>query len=136
MSTDPTWDNVGVTLWTLTEFNAAILCASLPVLRPLLFKASGQTKKNGTNAMDFVQNSALRLREMKFNATLQKTATAAPQDSSEELVTATIDEMIYGPRWRQSSGSEIRRMKSFRTTITSDDYSAVELGLSPRQEPR
>lgn len=43
---DPTWDNVAVALWTLAEFNMAILCSSLPILRPLFFKVSGMITGN------------------------------------------------------------------------------------------
>ncbi|KAK3693293.1 hypothetical protein B0T22DRAFT_37389 [Podospora appendiculata] len=35
-TTDPTWDNVPSAYWSVVELNCAILCASLPPLRPLL----------------------------------------------------------------------------------------------------
>ncbi|EAQ91527.1 hypothetical protein CHGG_03462 [Chaetomium globosum CBS 148.51] len=35
---DPTWDNVELTLWSVTELNCGILCACLQTLRPLLSK--------------------------------------------------------------------------------------------------
>lgn len=34
-STDPTWDNVPSSYWSIVELNTGILCASLPPLRPL-----------------------------------------------------------------------------------------------------
>jgi hypothetical protein len=37
-TTDPTWDNVPTSYWTIIELNSGILCASLPTLRPLIRK--------------------------------------------------------------------------------------------------
>lgn len=34
-TTDPTWDFVGVAIWTSVELNTAIICACLPTLKPL-----------------------------------------------------------------------------------------------------
>ncbi|KAL1967975.1 hypothetical protein VTN77DRAFT_2392 [Rasamsonia byssochlamydoides] len=38
ISTDPSWDNVGAAFWTAAECNIAIICASLPYLRPLVIR--------------------------------------------------------------------------------------------------
>lgn len=38
-SSDPSWDNVGAAIWSVIELNCAIICASLPTLRPLVAKA-------------------------------------------------------------------------------------------------
>ena len=35
---DPSWDNTELTLWSVAELNAGILCASLQTLRPLLVR--------------------------------------------------------------------------------------------------
>ncbi|KEY73986.1 hypothetical protein S7711_02581 [Stachybotrys chartarum IBT 7711] len=37
-SEDPPWDNVGAAMWSAIELNCAIICASLPTLRPLISK--------------------------------------------------------------------------------------------------
>jgi hypothetical protein len=37
-SQDPPWDNVGAAIWSVIELNCAIICASLPTLRPLVAK--------------------------------------------------------------------------------------------------
>lgn len=52
-TSDVTWDNVDVINWSLVEVSCAILCASLPALRPLLrFLASRKPKKT-TDATPF-----------------------------------------------------------------------------------
>jgi hypothetical protein len=33
---DPPWDNIGTAVWSIVELNTAIICSSLPTLRPLL----------------------------------------------------------------------------------------------------
>ncbi|KAI8293070.1 hypothetical protein K4K56_005308 [Colletotrichum sp. SAR 10_98] len=38
---DATWDNVDIVLWSSIELNAAIICGSLPALRPLFKKIPG-----------------------------------------------------------------------------------------------
>ncbi|KAK1633205.1 hypothetical protein BDP81DRAFT_326760 [Colletotrichum phormii] len=53
VTSDVTWDNVDVINWSLVEVSCAILCASLPALRPLLrFLASKKPKKT-TDATPF-----------------------------------------------------------------------------------
>ncbi|KAL0938567.1 CFEM domain containing integral membrane protein [Colletotrichum truncatum] len=37
-SFDPTWDNVDVVIWSLIEVNFAMICGSLPMLRPICSK--------------------------------------------------------------------------------------------------
>lgn len=35
-STDPTYDNVSIAIWSTIELNTAVLCGCLPTLKPLL----------------------------------------------------------------------------------------------------
>ncbi|KAL1969320.1 hypothetical protein VTN77DRAFT_9512 [Rasamsonia byssochlamydoides] len=37
-SSDPTYDNVGAAMWSAIECNVAIICASLPTIKPLISK--------------------------------------------------------------------------------------------------
>lgn len=137
-ATDPTWDNVAAALWTLAEFNAGILCSSLPVLRPLFFKVSGALsygKRSAVATTNLVEQSesAHRLRSLhKSPTTTKQTMLSNPGDSSEDLVSFTFDEMIYGPRIRQSSA----HLKSLRQSPPAEGLRAeatVELGLPSRQ---
>lgn len=36
ISQDPSWDNVGVAIWSCIELNVSIIASTLPVLRPLI----------------------------------------------------------------------------------------------------
>ncbi|KAK3335121.1 hypothetical protein B0T19DRAFT_395014 [Cercophora scortea] len=58
---DPTWDNVPSAYWSVVELNCAILCASLPPLRPLLRRlnvpgmshaAAGTTNSSSSKNLD------------------------------------------------------------------------------------
>ncbi|KAM0328160.1 hypothetical protein ACHAQA_005567 [Verticillium albo-atrum] len=40
-SVDSTWDNVDIVIWSIIEVTCAIICGSLPTLRPLLQKVPG-----------------------------------------------------------------------------------------------
>lgn len=127
MATDPTWNNIMAALWTLTELNVAILCSSLPVLRPLVFKSSGRGSKRtitGDRAKNpSKQNSkgdALELTTTSRRKTV-KSVISGPNESSDELV-HSIDEMIYGtgdPGSRPGAG--------YNTAALTDD-NAAELG--------
>lgn len=138
---DPTWDNVAAALWTLAELNAAILCSSLPTLRPLFFKSSvvgSYPKRSGNGTIELGQHStngrALRTLR-KCPSTIDQGAPSGPGDSSEDLVTATFDEMIYGTRTRQSStAGQLRPVRSLKTMGEMNADTAVELGLTPRPQ--
>lgn len=161
---DPTWDNVAAALWTLAELNAAILCSSLPTLRPLFFKSSSSSsagagaaaavgsygpggKRSGLNGtmelhggQHYSENGRTGLHTMRKCPSSEmeegQGAPLGPGDSSEDLVTATFDEMIYGARTRQSSmgtaGGQLRPVRSTKTMRDMDADTVVELGLTPR----
>lgn len=129
MATDPTWNNVSAALWTLTELNVAILCSSLPVLRPLVFKSTGRGSKKtitGEAAKSVSkQNSrgdALELTSTSRRKTMRSTVIPGPNESSDELVHSTIDEMMYG-----SSEPVSRPGAGYNTVVLTDD-NAAELG--------
>lgn len=48
-SQDPPWDNVGAAIWSVIELNCAIICASLPTLRPLVAKVVPGMSSNHSN---------------------------------------------------------------------------------------
>lgn len=137
---DPTWDNVEAAIWTLAEINAAILCSSLPVLRPLFFKVSGSVgygKRSRTRTTGLAERSEsgnmLRDLHKSHTTTVEQAPVSGAGDSSEDLVTATFDEMIYGSRGRQSSGGGLRKTwRGNPPDITPEG--AIELGLPSRQE--
>ncbi|KAG7047236.1 integral membrane protein [Colletotrichum scovillei] len=52
-TSDVTWDNVDVINWSLVEVSCAILCASLPALRPLLRFLVSRKPKKTTDATPF-----------------------------------------------------------------------------------
>jgi len=51
-STDPTWDNVGIATWSCVELNMAIVCPSLPVLKPLIARLFPRILLNSTYTKD------------------------------------------------------------------------------------
>jgi hypothetical protein len=131
MATDPTWNNVSAALWTLTELNVAILCSSLPVLRPLVFKSSGRgSRKTITGDAAKVaskQNSrgdALELTATSRRKTMRSTVVPGPNESSDELVHSSIDEMVYAP---VEPGN--KPGAGYNTVVFTDD-NAAELGQS------
>ncbi|GKT42882.1 satratoxin biosynthesis SC1 cluster protein 4 [Colletotrichum spaethianum] len=68
---DTTWDNVDIVIWSIVEEFCAILCASLPALRPLLqrvpqlFTSRKETTKTASTAQS--RRSILNLGKDKFH---------------------------------------------------------------------
>lgn len=141
---DPTFDNIRAALFTVAEYNAAIICSSLPILRPLFFRVSGHLtygKKSYSSGADLVESNAHRMQKLKSNKVTAKDTEIelGREDSSEDLATATFDEMMYGSRSRHSVGGRPRTTESARpsTTLSGGGSSFVENGpvdlrLSPR----
>ncbi|POS71556.1 integral membrane protein [Diaporthe helianthi] len=135
MAEDPTWNNVSAALWTLTELNAAILCSSLPVLRPLVFKSSGRGSRK-TITGDAAKNAsrqnsrgdALELTATSPRKPMSSAAIMGPNESSDELVHPTVDETIYacgpgGPGSRPGAGyntAVLTELGAVKTWIYSD----------------
>ncbi len=46
---DPTWDNTGAAIWSVIEMNCAILCSTLPTLRPLFTRKARELKSSMTS---------------------------------------------------------------------------------------
>ncbi|KAM0285966.1 hypothetical protein ACHAQH_001154 [Verticillium albo-atrum] len=49
-SVDSTWDNVDIVIWSILEVTCAIICGSLPTLRPLLQKVPGLLTSGHTSS--------------------------------------------------------------------------------------
>lgn len=129
MATDPTWNNVSAALWTLTELNVAILCSSLPVLRPLVFKSTGRGSKTITGdaaknpSKQISKGDALELTTTSRRKTM-RSVISGPNESSDELVHNTIDELMYAPT---EPGNRLGA--GYNTAVLTDD-NAAELGKS------
>ncbi|KAG8170020.1 hypothetical protein KVR01_000765 [Diaporthe batatas] len=126
---DPTWDGIGAALWTLTEFNVAILCSSLPVLRPLVFKSPGRGSRKTITAdaaknasMPNSRSDAMELTSASRKKTMRSTVILGPNESSDELVHSTMDELMYLP---SEPGS---RPGADYNTAALTDLNAAELG--------
>ena len=57
-TTDPTWDNVSTSWWSVVELNCGILCASLPTLRPLLRTVAGELTRDSDTSPSHPQKSS------------------------------------------------------------------------------
>jgi rhodopsin domain-containing protein len=57
LSTDATYDNIGVANWSCIELNTGIVCACLPTIKPLLAKFfPGLLSTVRTRKTDYVQH--------------------------------------------------------------------------------
>ena len=101
-SDDPPWDNVGAAMWSVIELNSAIICASLPTLRPFFAKVvPGMFSSNGSNATyerygstpRYATKSSSRLRSR--NA-MQDKINGPEGTSTEELALNDVDPRVLG----------------------------------------
>ena len=100
-SDDPPWDGAGAAIWSVIELNCAIICASLPTLRPLLAKVVPGMSSNHSNypgnyasyeryGSQYVPGSKSRL----GTHISSKTSRRGPRSiSTEELV---LNDMVSG----------------------------------------
>lgn len=58
-SDDATWDNVGLSTWSVTQISAAIICVCLPTLRPVVSKLAPTllSSRSLTNTKGYQQHS-------------------------------------------------------------------------------
>ncbi|OHE91054.1 hypothetical protein CORC01_13642 [Colletotrichum orchidophilum] len=100
---DVTWDNVDVINWSLVEVSCAILCGSLPALRPLFRSLASKKPKKTTDATHF-EGYQPRYRGDRFS----KISNSEP---STELSLSAVDTDLQDiarefVRWNSESFSE------------------------------
>lgn len=85
VTTDPTWDNIGIAIWSNVEVNIAIICPSLTTLRPLLshlFPHILSTAGSPVYDQFSTGNHGASRRTNRTN-TLQRTDTVVARENSE-----------------------------------------------------
>jgi hypothetical protein len=106
MSEDPPWDNVGAAMWSAIELNVAIICASLPTLRPLAAKFIPGLSSQGSRGNASYERygsqyaSGSRSRNRKVRS-MTGTSKGAPRSiSTEELALNDLDSALqqHAPR--------------------------------------
>ena len=71
LATDPTWDNVAVSNWTIIELNSGIVCACLPAMRRFFIHitstlaVSAQKKKSTSDLSDRYDGPMYALRDVE-----------------------------------------------------------------------
>ncbi|OHW93755.1 CFEM domain-containing protein [Colletotrichum incanum] len=115
-SVDPTWENVMAVIWSAVELNLAIICGSLPALRPLLKKipvslttAKSTTRKGASNRRSHVQSATPNI---KSQASHDFSAQSSPQNTP------------------QKSGVA-RHFGSSSTAYDKDSHLTREMGFDP-----
>ncbi|KAH7233847.1 uncharacterized protein BKA55DRAFT_580350 [Fusarium redolens] len=99
-SDDPPWNGAGAAIWSVIELNCAIICASLPTLRPLIAKVVPGMSSNHSNYASYERygsqyatgpNSRIRAR------VLAKDSKRSPRSiSTEELALNDMDSSLQG----------------------------------------
>lgn len=142
-ASDPTYENMCASLWTVAEINAAIICSSLPTLRPLVFKMSSNLTnmthktmtRTNTAPVDFPSSHlGHQLEDMPhyYKETINRVSRKEANGSSDDLVmSATYDEMMYGRGLPRQGDNTLdgQRRQSFHTATASDGNISVELGM-------
>ncbi|KAL2879486.1 hypothetical protein SGCOL_005091 [Colletotrichum sp. CLE4] len=87
-SFDSTWDNVDVVLWSSVELNLAIICGSLPALRPLFkklpifFTTIRSTVQSGTHRRKSQAQSTTAIRKSHHSHASHESSTQSSPDNS------------------------------------------------------
>ncbi|KAK6524936.1 hypothetical protein TWF281_011826 [Arthrobotrys megalospora] len=67
-SQDPTWDQAATTRWSCIELNIAIICASLPTLRPVIGKVIPSVLSTNAYAKGYPQEGSERIGRQRVTA--------------------------------------------------------------------
>lgn len=108
-SMDATWDNVDIVIWSIIEVTCAIICGSLPTLRPLLQKVPGLLSSarqseyfggGGTNA----------------SATLERSRRARS-----EVIAPTAFRKLSDAPWEVESSRDRQHKRGATSNVTFND---------------
>ena len=107
-SEDPPWDNVGAAIWSAIELNCAIICASLPTLRPLAAKVIPGMSSNHSSRPTYERYGSQSVQSRSRTRGAFKEAKKSPRSiSQEELALHDLDSSLQGnmhPVYVQSNG--------------------------------
>ncbi|KAH6974034.1 hypothetical protein EDB80DRAFT_317367 [Ilyonectria destructans] len=99
-SDDPPWNGAGAAIWSVIELNCAIICASLPTLRPLIAKVVPGMSSNHSNyasyeryGSQYATNSTSRIRT---RVAAQDSKRSPRSISTEELALNDMDSSLQG----------------------------------------
>ncbi|KAF4625948.1 hypothetical protein G7Y89_g12214 [Cudoniella acicularis] len=107
-STDPTWDNIGIAVWSCIEPNAAITCACLTTLQPLVAHYFPSFSSN-PGVSTFPENS-------RYCASRTTPRSELGTEMSKDE-TSTAD---GGSEWGSSHPNETTDLESFAGQSTND----------------
>jgi len=82
---DPSWDNTDTSLWSMIECSVAVICASLPALRPLLSRLSPRlfgTMSSQRNDKGSSSNNSRSRTKFSFGRILASKSAASEAGSS------------------------------------------------------
>ncbi|KAF6821751.1 integral membrane protein [Colletotrichum musicola] len=138
-SFDTTWDNVDVVTWSMTEISVAMICGSLPALRPLFKKIPGflttirgstveikETHDRGSSHLAFRDKGA-----MPHSPTAPGMVIIHISNQNDPrmkpLPPTPLQPLYYHPPWRDSDGPPRTLTPSnartpARTDVESGDY--------------
>lgn len=146
---DPTWDNVSAAMFTVSELNAAILCSSLPVLRPLFFKSIRRintnygrhnTGKKTTHSTEHQNQHGHALKEMKTRETVEEvldsTRPMSLDDSSEDLIGMTTMDNVKRTPGSRYKFPKSRNPPAALNTAPHIPNAGFDFQLSPRESPK
>lgn len=80
-SSDPLYDSLPINIWSMIEANMGILCASLPVLKPLISKAE-RDRTRGT--LDYNQEDEIWIKQISPSSSLSSSKSAKSVRFDEE----------------------------------------------------
>ncbi|KAH7114831.1 hypothetical protein EDB81DRAFT_669434 [Dactylonectria macrodidyma] len=126
-SDDPPWDNVGAAIWSVIELNCAIICASLPTLRPLVAKVVPGMSSNHSNYASYErygsQYATGSSSQIRARPTVKGSKSSPRSISTEELALNDMDSSLQSGMptvYVKSSGRHTRHDYPRHIMVTTE----------------
>lgn len=123
-SSDPTWDNFPVSLWSTVEINVGIMCTCMPTLRLLLTRVF-PVLSGGTRSRDmYYQSGGSQVARSKINSSRNRTlGTLSASSRSDNTIGQPGSRVDNGP----IKPPGILRQQTYAVHYDDDEASLVNM---------
>jgi hypothetical protein len=101
-SANPTWDNLGVSIWSTVEINVGLMCACMPTLRLLLARIVPGMRSDAGSSRSQSKRYTRRLRKRQPGGISLQNSTMERKlmDDSEETIVVSFEMKGRDERYR------------------------------------
>ncbi|EGY13935.1 uncharacterized protein VDAG_00617 [Verticillium dahliae VdLs.17] len=123
-SSDPTWENVDIVIWSIIEVTCAIICGSLPTLRPLLQKVPGLLSSGRTSSSLYGGGAFSNTAATNERGSQRRSAHPVPGDFNK------LPDDHWGPPGRSTAAADYAPKRAAHVGVSRDSVSLDEFEMA------